>query len=104
MYQCNSCGDCEVKNVGNCCGYYPKCVNTYFQPDLEKLEEWCANNDVSSVCGWTEIDACVCTEGRCEGRQLAADGAVDVCEDPPSDPSEFQFGLSSRSPAPSKDW
>jgi len=81
-YQCNTCGDCEVKNVGNCCGYYPQCVNINFQPDLEKVKESCANSNVISPCGWTQIDACTCTEGRCQA--AADDDAGEACEEDPS--------------------
>ena len=68
-YSCGSDVDCVVKNVGNCCGYYPQCVNKAFTPDPDAVKAWCRDNDMLSVCGWMDIDYCVCTAGRCSGRQ-----------------------------------
>ncbi len=38
---CETDSDCAVKNVGNCCGYYPACVNKFFVPDLEAVQKEC---------------------------------------------------------------
>lgn len=62
---CRVDADCVVKNVGNCCGYYPACVNrdspTY--PDL--VARRCAEEGLAGVCGYPEIRACACIAGRC---------------------------------------
>ena len=68
-YTCQTDEDCAIKDVGNCCGYYPKCVNKDFEPDIDGLRQWCKENGMVSVCGWPEIDSCVCEEGCCKGVQ-----------------------------------
>ena len=65
-YTCQTDEDCAEKNVGNCCGYYPKCVNKDFEPDLDAVEQWCRESYMVSICGWPVIDACVCEEGFCK--------------------------------------
>jgi len=52
--------------VGNCCGYYPACVNrdSAVFPDRVKAE--CARHGTMGVCGFPEIRGCSCVEGRCE--------------------------------------
>lgn len=65
-YGCERDADCEVKNVGNCCGYYPACVNTRSPTFPEQVKAQCAADGVSSVCGFPEIGGCQCVEGRCE--------------------------------------
>lgn len=66
---CQHDDDCEKKNVGNCCGYYPMCVNQHFEPDPEKS----CREGQASVCGWPVIDKCVCNTKTqlCEGVQLS---------------------------------
>lgn len=66
-YTCSTAADCIVKNVGNCCGQYNACVNTAFVPDLQAVKAACSG--MASICGWSDIDYCVCTAGRCEGQQ-----------------------------------
>jgi hypothetical protein len=66
-YTCSTAADCTVKNVGNCCGQYNACVNTAFVPDLEAVKAACSG--MASTCGWSDINYCVCTAGRCEGKQ-----------------------------------
>eukprot|EP01083_Nonionella_stella_P059856 156610_1 len=63
MYYCAMDSDCEVKNVGNCCGYYPKCVNTNYEPDAASLAASCVG--MSSVCGWPVINTCSCVNNQC---------------------------------------
>lgn len=65
-YGCERDADCEVKNVGNCCGYYPACVNTRSATFPEQVKAQCAADGMSSVCGFPEIGGCQCVEGRCE--------------------------------------
>lgn len=63
--RCRVDADCVVKNVGNCCGYYPACVHrdspTY--PDL--VARRCAEEGLVGVCGHPVIRACACIAGRC---------------------------------------
>ena len=63
---CRVDSDCEVKNVGNCCGYFPACVNTAAEPDPEAVMAECADSGMASVCGFREIQACSCVSNRCE--------------------------------------
>lgn len=66
-YSCRAPTDCVVKNVGNCCGYYPQCVNvaTEVYPDFAR--ETCAAEGVSSVCGFPTISGCACEQSQCVG-------------------------------------
>lgn len=63
---CRVAADCEVKNVGNCCGYQPACVNRGATPDPDAVRAECARRGMASVCGWRDIQACDCVQGRCE--------------------------------------
>lgn len=65
-YSCRADSDCEVKNVGNCCGYFPACVNKDAQPDPAAVQARCAETGMASVCGFREIQACSCVQNRCE--------------------------------------
>ena len=58
-YSCNIDSDCEIKNVGNLCGYYPQCVNKDFIPNPPELD--------SVVCGFPAIDGCKCIASKCRG-------------------------------------
>ena len=63
---CESNSDCEIKNVGNCCGYYPLCVNSNYEPNITKVQQECFEQGIASVCGWTEIQGCECIENKCQ--------------------------------------
>lgn len=63
---CDTDADCAVKDVGNCCGYYPSCVNKDSPTDPEGVKAQCAKGGMSSVCGFPEISACTCNAGTCE--------------------------------------
>lgn len=71
---CETDGDCAVKNVGNCCGYYPMCVNKDASTDPAGVRARCERDGLSSVCGFPEIRGCRCVQGRCEN---LADGAAE---------------------------
>ena len=71
---CKTDADCTVKNVGNCCGYYPACVNVNSPTDPEGVQAECAKKGMASVCGFPEISSCTCSQGRCE----AAPGGAQV--------------------------
>ncbi|KAK0385804.1 hypothetical protein NLU13_6981 [Sarocladium strictum] len=57
--QCKSDQDCVVRNVGNCCGYYPQCANP-----KAKLPPPCPNGGFG-VCGFPVVEACSCRGGKC---------------------------------------
>ncbi|KAF1808156.1 hypothetical protein P152DRAFT_462812 [Eremomyces bilateralis CBS 781.70] len=64
QFGCAAASDCVVKDVRNCCGYYPKCVNSGFKPLPPKCD-----GGVFGVCGFPVIDACDCQAERCVGLQ-----------------------------------
>lgn len=64
-YSCQTSADCAVKNIGNCCGYYPACVNRDSPTFPEQVKAQCAAEGRLSVCGFQEISACTCVENRC---------------------------------------
>ena len=63
---CQTDEDCAVKDVGNCCGYYPKCVNKEFEPDRDAVKQWCKELEMVSICGFPSIDSCICDGGVCK--------------------------------------
>ena len=63
---CQTDADCAVKNVGNCCGYFPACVNVQAETFPERVMAACEAQGLSSICGFEDITACACVEGRCE--------------------------------------
>lgn len=71
---CAVAADCAVKNVGNCCGYQPACVNRDAAVDPDAVRAACERSGMASVCGWKDIQACDCVQGRCE----AVDGPIGV--------------------------
>jgi hypothetical protein len=67
-YSCKVDSDCTIKNIGNCCGYYPKCVNKDFEPNPETVQETCKEQGLVSVCGFPEISSCECINSVCVGK------------------------------------
>lgn len=65
-YTCRTSADCAVKNVGNCCGAMPACVNKDSPTDPQGVQAQCAASGRMSVCGFAEVTACQCVSGRCE--------------------------------------
>lgn len=63
---CRVDSDCAVKNVGNCCGYFPACVSTAAQPDPAAVQAACAEAGMAGVCGFKDIQACACVANTCE--------------------------------------
>lgn len=63
---CNVDADCYIANVGNCCGYYPACINVASIPDPDRVHKICEQLGVAGVCGFPEIERCVCVEGKCQ--------------------------------------
>lgn len=68
---CRVDADCTVKNVGNCCGYAPACVNVDSPTDPEGVRAECEKRGMVSICGFQEIAACRCVQGRCEAAAAA---------------------------------
>jgi hypothetical protein len=63
--RCTTDADCEVKNVGNCCGYYPACVNRESPTFPDRVKAECTKKGMMGVCGFPELAGCSCVEGRC---------------------------------------
>lgn len=72
-YSCRSDRDCVVKNIGNCCGYYPACVNKDSPTDPEAVQAQCASEGRMAICGFREISACTCNAGTCEAASMPTD-------------------------------
>lgn len=66
---CNLDSDCKVKDVHNCCGYYPKCVNEDYVPDIAAVKKECQEKGIASICGFSEIESCTCVEHQCRDVQ-----------------------------------
>ena len=69
---CKTDADCSVKNVGNCCGYYPACVNVNSPTDPKGVQAQCAKSGMASVCGFQEISGCQCVKGQCTASTAGA--------------------------------
>ena len=69
--RCKVDADCTVKNVGNCCGYYPACVNVAAKVDPAAVAEQCRKTGTASVCGFPAINACHCDGGQCRADSRA---------------------------------
>ncbi len=75
---CKTDADCAVKDVGNCCGYYPACVNKDSPTDPAGVRAQCQSKGVVGVCGFPSITSCQCRSGQC----TAAGSGVMPIEDP----------------------
>jgi len=75
-YRCTSDADCAVKDIGNCCGAYPACVNKDSPTDPAAVQAQCAKQGRMSTCGFQPIDACSCTQGRCGPRDDTSQSQV----------------------------
>jgi hypothetical protein len=64
-YACRTDQDCAIKDIGNCCGYYPACVNAESPTFPDQVKAQCASEGTMAVCGYPEIAGCTCVEGRC---------------------------------------
>jgi len=62
---CRVASDCAVRNVGNCCGYFPACVNKDATVDPDAVRAQCERNGMASVCGWQDIQSCDCVQNQC---------------------------------------
>lgn len=66
-FSCSVDADCAIKDVGNCCGTYPACVNADSPTFPEQVKAQCEKDGMSSVCGFPSLSGCQCVQGRCEG-------------------------------------
>jgi hypothetical protein len=62
---CKTSADCAVKNVGNCCGAMPACVNKDSPTDPAAVQAQCNAKGMMGICGFQEISACQCQNGQC---------------------------------------
>ena len=69
---CKVDADCTVKDVGNCCGYYPACVNVNSRTDPAGVQASCQSRGMMSVCGFPEIAGCSCVQGKCASQPATA--------------------------------
>jgi len=65
-YTCKVDADCAVKDVGNCCGYYPACVNRDSPTFPEQVKAQCEKEGRMAICGFPSVSGCRCVEGRCQ--------------------------------------
>ncbi|MEE7548657.1 hypothetical protein HF319_17965, partial [Xanthomonas sp. Kuri4-1] len=70
---CRSDADCTVKNVGNCCGAFPACVNVASPTDPQGVQAQCRASGRMSICGAPEISGCQCVSGQCTAKSAQAD-------------------------------
>lgn len=64
-YTCRVDSDCAVKDVGNCCGRQPACVNRESPVFPDRVKAECVKKGEMGICGFREITACRCIEARC---------------------------------------
>ncbi|HZV38882.1 MAG TPA: hypothetical protein VFF96_09070 [Pseudoxanthomonas sp.] len=75
---CKTDADCAVKDVGNCCGYYPACVNKDSPTDPAGVRAQCQSKGMVGVCGFPSVTSCQCRSGQC----ASAGSGVMPIEDP----------------------
>jgi len=75
-YRCASDNDCAVKDIGNCCGSYPACVNKDSPTNPAAVQAQCARRGQMSACGFREIAACSCMQGKCSPRDGTSQSQV----------------------------
>ena len=74
-YSCNLDSDCEIKDVHNCCGYYPECVNKNFETNPEYVRKSCdLQTGGGSACGYLTISSCQCIQNKC--KRVSPDGSL----------------------------
>jgi len=66
-YSCSSDAQCTIKNVGNCCGEHPACVNVDSPTFPEQVKADCEAEGRSGICGFPVLEGCQCVQGHCEG-------------------------------------
>ncbi|MDR2870984.1 MAG: hypothetical protein LBV45_00285 [Xanthomonadaceae bacterium] len=79
---CQTDADCTVKNVGNCCGYYPACVNQNSPANPEAVTAQCQARGMMGVCGFPEITGCQCVSGQCRASETDLGPGRPIPHDP----------------------
>lgn len=64
--RCQTAVDCEVKNIGNCCGFLPVCVNKASPTAPDLVLARCAASGEEPICDHPMIYACLCERGICK--------------------------------------
>lgn len=67
-YACSQDTDCTIKDVHNCCGVYPQCVNKGTTTDVELVRTLCEKQGVASVCGFPSVESCACVNKKCTSK------------------------------------
>lgn len=75
---CRVDADCAVKDVGNCCGYYPACVNRTSPVFPERVRQACEKTGSAGICGFPDIKACVCESGKCAAQGTAPNAPAET--------------------------
>lgn len=71
-YTCRVNSDCVIKNIGNCCGYYPACVNKHSPAAPSAVQAECKRRGMMSACGFPAIRSCRCAARHCVAVNAAA--------------------------------
>jgi len=74
---CRADADCVIKDVRNCCGAMPACVNVDAKIDPSKMQEDCKRGGMAAVCGFQAIESCKCARGQCIAVAAPIDPSVD---------------------------
>ncbi|HJR74429.1 MAG TPA: hypothetical protein VJ806_12400 [Luteimonas sp.] len=74
---CRADADCAVKDVRNCCGAMPACVNVNAKIDPAQVQENCKRGGMAGVCGFQAIESCRCARGQCIAVAAPIDPSVD---------------------------
>ncbi|MBS0463889.1 MAG: hypothetical protein JSS03_02760 [Proteobacteria bacterium] len=69
--RCTVDADCQVKNVGNCCGAFPMCVNKDAPVDAQAVKAQCAREHRFGMCHVVAVRGCSCVHGQCEDANAA---------------------------------
>ncbi|MBS3074963.1 hypothetical protein J4429_00730 [Candidatus Pacearchaeota archaeon] len=68
-YTCEQPEDCEIKDVRNCCGYHPECVNKNSIVNASLVKELCEHGAQTGLCGYKDIKSCKCEKNKCIGSE-----------------------------------
>jgi hypothetical protein len=63
--RCSSDADCEVKDVGSCCGYRPRCLHRDSPTFADEVKARCKAEGRVGHCGIADVAGCACQAGRC---------------------------------------
>ncbi len=77
-FSCKTSSDCKIKDVGNCCGSYPACVNKDSRTFPAEVKAQCIKEGMSGICGFPSISSCTCTNNKCEG--VAGSGSEETIQ------------------------